>query len=274
MRTAGFAEANGLADITPRLTRNARPNGIVIYGLGRTMNLSFRCLRGAIVAAAASLALASCVSAPDAPATPIVSAPVAAEPAPLAEAAPAPPRQDLPPLIAEALAALDAHAAFVPLRDKIGVVDFSRPSSEPRFHLVDVATGRIEQSWLVAHGSGSDPNATGMVEHFSSQPGSNASSRGAYLTAQTYVGKHGRSQRLIGLDADNYTAMDRAIVIHGADYVSESMAARQGRIGRSQGCFAFEQREVATVMGLLGEGRMIYAGKPAQDVPVSLAARS
>jgi hypothetical protein len=227
------------------------------------MNLTFRAVRGAVIAFTASLALASCVSAPEAPAVadaaPVVSVPAEPEPQPLAELAPV--RKDLPPLIEEALAALEAHAGQIPHQDKIGVVDFSLPSRQPRFFLVDVATGQVERSWLVAHGKGSDPNATGMVERFSNQPGSNASSRGAYVTADTYVGQHGPSRRLIGLDTDNYMAMDRAIVIHGADYVSKSMAARQGRIGRSQGCFAFEPDEVGEVMAALGEGRMIYASK-------------
>jgi hypothetical protein len=240
------------------------------------MNLTFRAVRGAVFAAIASLALASCVSAPEAPTATVASAPApAAGPAveqAIAEAAPD--RQDLPPLIAEALSALDAHGAQVPLHDKIGVVDFSLPSREPRFFLVDVATGQVERSWLVAHGKGSDPNATGTVERFSNQPGSNASSRGAYVTGDTYVGQHGPSRRLIGLDADNYMAMDRAIVIHGADYVSKTMAAQQGRIGRSQGCFAFEPDEVGEVMAALGEGRKIYAGKPAKDAFASFAAFS
>jgi hypothetical protein len=169
--------------------------------------------------------------------------------------------RDFPPLVAEALAALDTHSWRVPHRDRIGVVDFTLPSREPRFHLVDVASGRIERSWLVAHGSGSDPAATGMLHRFSNDPGSNASSRGAYLTANPYFGKHGRSQRLIGLDPTNDRALDRAIVIHGADYVDRSMIAARGRIGRSQGCFAFEIGEVAAVMERLGEGRMIYASK-------------
>ena len=224
------------------------------------MDFSFRCLRSVLFALAASLALASCVSVPDGPVA-TSSAALPAEPAPLVQAAPA--RQDLPPLVAEALAALDAHKAQVPHRDKIGVVDFSLPSSEPRFHIVDVATGRIEQSWLVAHGSGSDPAGTGMVQSFSNQPGSYATSRGAYLTANSYHGKYGPSQRLIGLDPENDMAMDRAIVIHGAPYVDPALIPRQGRIGRSQGCFAFELDEVGEVMELLGEGRMIYAGKPA-----------
>ena len=166
-------------------------------------------------------------------------------------------------MIEDALAALDAHSAEVPHHDRIGVVDFSLPSSQPRFYIVDVATGRIEGSWLVAHGSGSDPAGTGIVQSFSNQPGSNASARGAYLTANDYYGAHGHSQRLIGLDPSNDMALDRAIVIHGAAYVDPALIAKQGRIGRSQGCFAFEQGEVAKVMDLLGEGRMIYAAKPA-----------
>jgi hypothetical protein len=164
-------------------------------------------------------------------------------------------------LLAEALAALDHHP--IAARDKLALVDFSLASREPRFHLIDVAGGRIEQSWLVAHGSGSDPEHTGLLHWFSNQPGSNASSNGAFLTSEPYVGQHGRSQRLIGLEPSNDRALDRAIVIHGADYVDPALIAAQGRIGRSQGCFAFEQGEVARVMERLGEGRLIYAGKAA-----------
>ena len=223
------------------------------------MEFSRRHFIGAAVAATASFSLASCVAPPKAPSAASPAPP--AEPDPLA-ASPSPAR-DLPPLVAQALAALEAHAWQIPNRDRIGVVDFSLPSRDPRFHLVDVASGRIERSWLVAHGSGSDPAATGMLQRFSNQPGSNATSRGAYLTANNYFGKYGRSQRLIGLDPDNNMALNRAIVIHGAPYVDPALIARQGRIGRSQGCFAFELGEVGSTMDLLGEGRMIYAGKPA-----------
>jgi hypothetical protein len=100
-----------------------------------------------------------------------------------------------------------------------------------------------------------------MLHRFSNAPGSNASSRGAYLTANAYVGKHGPSRRLIGLDPTNDLALDRAIVIHGAAYVDPALIASQGRIGRSQGCFAFAPEAVATVMERLGEGRMIYASR-------------
>lgn len=168
---------------------------------------------------------------------------------------------DRPALLDEALAALDRHSRRIAHGDRIALVDFAAHSREPRFHLVDVAAGRIEKSWLVAHGSGSDPAATGMLQRFSNQPGSNASSRGAYLTAQTYYGNHGRSQRMVGLDPDNDQALERAIVIHGASYVDPALVATQGRIGRSQGCFAVEQCEIAEVIERLGQGRMIYAGR-------------
>lgn len=228
------------------------------------MQFSRRHFIGAAFAAAAGATTASCVNSPSHTALP---APAPLPPAPVpppvqAEAEPEPdPRAALPPLIAEALAALDTHSWRIAHRDRIGVVDFTLPSREPRFHLVDVASGAIERSWLVAHGSGSDPSATGMLHRFSNAPGSNASSRGAYLTANAYVGKHGRSRRLIGLDPTNDLALERAIVIHGADYVSPAMAASRGRIGRSQGCFAFERGEVAAVMEQLGEGRLIYASR-------------
>ena len=227
------------------------------------MQVSRRHFIGGALVAAAGVSTASCVTAPRQNAQRLPAAP------PLASAPPVPPAvepapaigTELPPLVVEALAALETHSWRIPHRDRIGVVDFTLPSREPRLHLVDVASGRIERSWLVAHGSGSDPSATGMLHRFSNQPGSNASSRGAYLTANPYVGKHGRSQRLIGLDPDNDMALERAIVVHGADYVDPALIAAQGRIGRSQGCFAVERCEVAAVMELLGEGRMIYASK-------------
>jgi hypothetical protein len=225
------------------------------------MDFNRRHFIGAALAAAAGVSTASCVTAPRKVAMPRPMPPApGAAPPPLATATPEP-APELPPLVAEALAALEAHSWRVPNRDRIGLVDFTLPSREPRFHLVDVASGRIERSWLVAHGSGSDPGATGMLHRFSNQPGSNASSRGAYLTANAYFGQHGRSQRLIGLDPSNDLALDRAIVIHGAAYVDPALIAAQGRIGRSQGCFAFENAEVAAVMDRLGEGRMIYAGR-------------
>jgi len=222
----------------------------------QSMGYSRRDLVSAAVVAGASLSVASCVSAPRKLALP--------EPLPPLPPAPVPAQLGPPAtLLDQAKLALDSHPGVFVHRDRIALADFALPSSEPRFHIVDLASGRIERSFLVAHGSGSDPARTGMLHQFSNQPGSNATSRGAYLTAGAYVGKHGRSQRLIGLDPDNSMALERAIVVHGAAYVDPRLAASEGRIGRSQGCFALEQDKVGEVMVTLGEGRMIYAGKVA-----------
>jgi hypothetical protein len=213
------------------------------------MQIDRRRFLGATLAAGAALAAPRVLARPE-----HVPPPPPPAPAPTWDAG-------RPPLLDEALAALDRHAPQLVHHDRIGLVDFGAHSREPRFHLIDVAGGRIERTWLVAHGSGSDPAATGMLRRFSNQPGSNASSRGAFLTADTYFGKYGRSQRVVGLDPDNDLAFERAIVIHGAPYVDPSLIEQQGRIGRSQGCFAVELGEIDEVMARLGEGRMIYAGK-------------
>ena len=162
-------------------------------------------------------------------------------------------------LIARANAALDAHAGRIPNRDIVGVADFGRHNSLPRFHLIDLHNGQLE-SFLVAHGRGSDPAHTGWLQHFSNLPGSEASSEGAYLTKDIYFGAHGRSRRLAGLDPQNNQAEPRGIVVHGAWYVNPQLAAK-GAIGRSEGCFAFEQDQVGRIIDRLGAGRMILAMK-------------
>ncbi len=164
-----------------------------------------------------------------------------------------------PALLGQALAALDNQRSTIIQRDIVGLVDFSLPSHRQRFHLVDVEGGRILASYLVAHGRGSDPANSGWATRFSNRPGSNASSEGSYRIGETYHGKHGRSRRLHGLDPENSLAFQRAIVIHGANYVDARMAADQGRIGRSLGCFAVQQREIGEVLDRLGAGRLLYA---------------
>jgi hypothetical protein len=159
-----------------------------------------------------------------------------------------------------ARAALARHGARIVHRDVLAVVDFSAASHEPRLHLVDIGSGNTV-TLLVAHGRGSDPANTGWLERFSNRPGSNASSSGSFLTGQAYSGKHGHSRKLIGLDPENDEAERRAIVIHAASYVSREMARDLGRIGRSQGCFAVSQDDLAQVMARLGPGRLLFADK-------------
>ena len=165
-----------------------------------------------------------------------------------------------PHLFRRALAALDAHGRAIPRHDRIAIADFAAPSSSPRFHLIDLMDGSTT-SLLVAHGSGSDPHHTGWLQRFSNVPDSFASSEGAYLATDYYVGKHGRSQRLVGLDPTNNNALDRAIVVHGAWYSNQDMLATHGKLGRSQGCFAVGETSLQAVFDVLGEGRMIYAAK-------------
>ncbi|GGC12388.1 hypothetical protein GCM10011494_34010 [Novosphingobium endophyticum] len=165
-----------------------------------------------------------------------------------------------PKLLRRALAALDEHSKTIKARDRIAIVDFTAPSSEARLHFLDVVSGKASRL-LVAHGSGSDPGHTGYLERFSNVFGSNASSEGAFLTDDYYVGKHGRSQRLLGLDPTNNNALDRAIVVHGAWYANDGMVAAHGKLGRSQGCFAVGENKLDDVFGFLGKGRMIFAAR-------------
>lgn len=143
-------------------------------------------------------------------------------------------------------------------RDLVGVADFSIASSAPRFHLVDLAAGRTT-SLLVAHGRGSDPAHSGWLHRFSNDPGSAATSEGAFVTAGLYTGKHGASMRLVGLDPTNNNAEERAIVVHGAWYVGNNMLREHGQLGRSEGCFAFSESEIAMVLDRLGPGRLIVS---------------
>ncbi len=161
-------------------------------------------------------------------------------------------------LFAKAKAAMDQHKVYA--RDTIGIVDFSKPSSEPRFHLVDLASGQVE-SHRVAHGRGSDPSHSGYLERFSNDFGSYATSNGTYTTGDYYDGKYGLSMKVRGLDWSNYNAEPRAIVIHNAWYAEDDMIPLHGMLGRSEGCFAMSRASQYAVMRKLAGGRMIYADK-------------
>ena len=163
-----------------------------------------------------------------------------------------------PHLFQRARAALDSHR--IAARDFIGIADFSRPSSERRFHVVDLRNGQV-QSYHVAHGSGSDPAHSGYLERFSNAFGSYATSNGTYTTGEYYHGKYGLSMKTHGLDWTNNNAEARAIVIHNAWYAEPEVLAQHGKLGRSQGCFAFSRADQWPIMQKLAGGRMIYADK-------------
>jgi L,D-transpeptidase catalytic domain len=165
-----------------------------------------------------------------------------------------------PDLRDRALEALERHRTRIAYRDVIGIADFSLPSRTPRFHLLSLTDGSV-RSHLVAHGRGSDPAHTGWLERFSNEPHSYATSAGAYRTDGFYVGGHGHSMRLEGLDPSNSNATSRAIVVHGAWYVSEDMIGQHGMLGRSEGCLAVANSSLDEILTSLGPGRLIYADK-------------
>ena len=145
-------------------------------------------------------------------------------------------------------------------RDIVGVADFALPSSLPRFHFANLEDGTV-RSFYVAHGRGSDPEHDGWLKTFSNVPGSEATSRGAYLTAEWYHGKYGTSIRLLGLDGDNSTALDRAIVMHPAAYAAPAWIEKYGKLGRSEGCFAMAPAQFNEALWHLSGGRLLFADR-------------
>jgi hypothetical protein len=163
-------------------------------------------------------------------------------------------------VIAAAKAGLDRAGARVRLRDMVGVADFGQPSSTPRFHLVNLEKGEVE-TMLVAHGRGSDPGRTGWLSVFSNAPSSNATSRGDFVTGDYYVGEHGRSMRVIGLDPTNSNAEARGIVVHSAWYVGPNIVRAEGMVGRSEGCFAVGGCDLPKVLERLSPGHLLVSTK-------------
>jgi hypothetical protein len=142
----------------------------------------------------------------------------------------------------------------------LAVIDYSRPSTQPRLWVFDLQRGRLVFEELVAHGRNT---GDGLAERFSNVEGSKMSSIGLYQTADTYYGSNGYSLRLRGLDPGfNDNALSRAIVMHGAPYVSEAIAERLGRLGRSWGCPAVRQEVARTVIDTLKGGALLFAYFP------------
>ena len=145
--------------------------------------------------------------------------------------------------------------------DVITIIDFSLPSDQKRLWVLDIIQKKVLFRCLVSHGRNSGEV---MAENFSNSPGSNASSPGFYTTGETYMGKHGLSLTLDGLEKGiNDKARERFIVIHGADYVSSDFIRNYGRLGRSQGCPAIpaglSKEIIETIKG--GSCLFIYVPK-------------
>ena len=143
------------------------------------------------------------------------------------------------------------------------VIDYSKPSTEKRLWVIDLATRDVVYEELVSHGQGSGGN---LATAFSNTPDSHQSSLGLFVTAEPYTGKNGYSLRLDGLDRGfNDRARARAIVIHGAPYVSDAFAKAQGRLGRSWGCPAVRDEIARPLIDLIAGGNLVFAYYPDQD---------
>lgn len=156
-----------------------------------------------------------------------------------------------------------SREGLVGRRELLTVIDYSLPSTEPRLFVFDVERRVLLFRELVAHGKNSGENLT---TRYSNKEGSLATSLGLFVTEGTYMGGNGYSLRLNGLDRGfNDQAMSRAIVMHGAPYVSKSMAKKLGRLGRSWGCPAVSTQVAKKLIDTLKDGSPIFAYYPDKE---------
>lgn len=135
------------------------------------------------------------------------------------------------------------------------IVNFAAPAIQPRLYVIDLKDDSVVMKLRVAHGRNSGP-ANGIPSHFSNAPKSLESSLGVFVTGDTYVGHHGKSRHVIGLEPSNDNAMKRDIIIHSAPYVNSQF------VGRSWGCFAVNPSDAPKLINLLSPGSVIFAYAP------------
>ena len=162
-------------------------------------------------------------------------------------------------LMDRALAALDIHKDRITNRDRMYLVDFKKFSGDERLYEVDLHGGAVTLM-RTTHGRGSDPAHTGFAQQFSNTPDSHMSSVGAYATAGASHGaQQGPNVLLDGLEYTNNLARERAIIVHGADYADPDFLAREGKLGRSYGCFSVAHHDLPVLRERMGEGRLLFA---------------
>ncbi|SHJ86384.1 murein L,D-transpeptidase catalytic domain family protein [Halomonas caseinilytica] len=186
-----------------------------------------------------------------------------------------PQQLDQPPL-AQQLARMAPHAnpgvlhlaaralnCADPGADRLAVIDFSLPSTEPRLWVFDLRRDQLMFRELVSHGQGSGDN---MATAFSNIPESHQSSIGLFRTLNSYEGRNGYSLRLKGLEPGvNDLAYERAIVMHGADYVSEEFIEKVGRLGRSHGCPAVREEVAVPLINSLKDHQYLFTYYPDRE---------
>jgi hypothetical protein len=162
-----------------------------------------------------------------------------------------------------------AYFGFLNLKDQgaiseekslLTICDFSLSSNVPRMWVIDVKKKKVLFHTLVAHGQGTGEE---YAREFSNIEGSHQSSVGFFVTKDTYYGDNGYSLRLEGMDVGyNHNAMSRAIVMHGADYVSESFIQANQRLGRSWGCPAVSRKLAKPIIDAIKEGSCLFIYYP------------
>jgi hypothetical protein len=195
--------------------------------------------------------LAGCTLAPSRPLPP-------PQPARIAPAAQAWPRREVLDLALQAFRCGARDGRFS--RPVLTVIDYSLPSTEPRLWVIDLRRKRVLHHELVAHG---DRSGDTMAVAFSNDIGSHQSSLGLFRTDETYTGSYGYALRLTGLEPGvNDHARERAIVVHGASYVSRAAIARWGRIGTTWGCPGLPEDVAPQVIDEIAGGSALFAYYP------------
>lgn len=142
----------------------------------------------------------------------------------------------------------------------VTIIDFNLSSQTKRLWVIDLEKNQLLYNTLVAHGQGSGDD---MATRFSNTVNSHQSSLGFYITSEIYRGKHGISMKLDGMDEEfNGKAKSRAVVIHGADYVSQDFIDKHGRLGRSYGCPALPVELTQEIINTIKGNTCLFINGP------------
>ncbi len=152
-------------------------------------------------------------------------------------------------------------------KDILTVIDFSLSSTQKRMWVIDLTTNTVLYNSLVAHGMNSGEE---FANSFSNSPSSNKSSLGFYATGEVYLGKHGISLKLDGLEKGiNSNARTRAVVMHGASYANPSILETQGFLGRSQGCPAIPEKLKNQIINTIKGKSCLFIYHPTRSYEIS-----
>ncbi|MES2575715.1 MAG: murein L,D-transpeptidase catalytic domain family protein [Bacteroidota bacterium] len=157
-------------------------------------------------------------------------------------------------------------------KDILTLVDFSLSSNVKRLWVIDLSTNSILYNSLVAHGRNTGEE---FANSFSNANSSYKSSLGFYVTGETYNGKHGMSLKLDGQEKGvNDNARVRGVVMHAADYVSNSFIKCHKRLGRSQGCPAIPAELLKDIVGTIKDKTCLFIYHPSRSAKDIFASAS